>query len=263
MSTSNKYISRLRSKRVLVIGGTSGIGFCVAEAALEHGASVCISGSKQSKLDNAISRLRTSYPDKESSVSGQVCDLSQPAQLESNVQNLLAHAAAEGRIDHIAFTAGDALKITPVAQSTVEGIQQVGHVRFLAPLMIAKHAPQYMSPGPASSLTLTSGTNTQRPSKDWAVVAAWGGAIDGMTKGLAVDLAPIRVNCVSPGAVKTELFDGIPAERREGMLKAFREASLIDRVGKPENLAEAYIYTMKDEFLTGTVFQSDGGRLLK
>ncbi|KAI4159031.1 MAG: hypothetical protein LQ342_006932 [Letrouitia transgressa] len=263
MSASNKYINRLRSKRVLVVGGTSGIGFCVAEAALEHGASVFISGSKQSKLDDAISRLRTSYPDKEFSVSGQVCDLSHPTQLESNAQNLLAHAAAEGKIDHIAFTAGDALKITPVAQSTVEGIQQAGNVRFLAPLMFAKHAPQYMSPGPASSLTLTSGTQAQRPSKDWAVVAAWGAAGEGLAKGLAVDLAPIRVNCVSPGAVKTELFDGIPAERMEGALKTFREATLIDRVGKPENLAEAYIYTMKDEFLTGTVFQSDGGRLVK
>ncbi|KAL9609779.1 MAG: hypothetical protein Q9167_005475 [Letrouitia subvulpina] len=263
MSASSKYINRLRSKRVLVIGGTSGIGFCVAEAALEHGASVYVSGSKQSKIDDAISRLRTSYPGKESLVSGQACDLSQPAQLESNVQSLLAHVAAGGEIDHIAFTAGDALNIMPVAQSTVESIQQAGNVRFLAPLMLAKHAPQYMSPGPASSLTLTSGTQAQRPSKNWAVVAAWGAAIEGLAKGLATDLAPIRVNCVSPGAVKTELFDGFPPEGMEEALKTFREASLIDRVGKPENLAEAYIYTMKDEFLTGTVFQSDGGRLLK
>lgn len=119
MPSQSKYTSKLSQTRVLVLGGTSGIGFCVAEAALEHGAHVYVSSSRQPKLDATISRLQTSYPDKATHISGQVCDLSDPSALEANLTALLEAAAAEGKIDHIVFTAGDALKVTPIAEATV------------------------------------------------------------------------------------------------------------------------------------------------
>lgn len=78
-----------------------------------------------------------------------------------------------------------------------------------------------------------------------------------------MDLAPIRVNMVSPGAVHTELFDDIPKERQESVLQGYRDGTLTDKVGTPENLAEAYLYSMKDHFVTGKILESDGGRLLK
>lgn len=283
-STATKYISKLHNRRVLVVGGTSGIGFCVASATLEHGAArVCISGSKPAKLEHALARLKTTYPDKSARIFGSVCDLSQPQHLEARVQQLLADAATAGegekvdgkgesdvadgndnsKIDHIAFTAGDGVKITPIAKITVEEVLRLGNVRFLGALMLAKHAPRYMAPGPRSSITLTGGTMTHKPKKDWTLIAGWGGAMEGIACGLAVDLAPIRVNLVSPGAVHTELFDDIPKERLEVVLQGFRADSLIDRVGTPEDLAEAYLYTMKDEFATGSIVQSDGGRLVK
>ena len=258
-----KYTSKLHDARVLVLGGTSGIGFCVAEAALEHGALVCISGSKQPKLDKAVSRLQSTYPEKTSNIYGHVCDLSQHQQLESNIESLLEAAAADTKIDHIVFTAGDPLKVVPIAQATVESIQRSGNVRFLGPLLLAKLAPKYLSPGPESSITLTGGTMSHKPAKSWALMAAWGSGVEGITRGLAVDLAPIRVNMVCPGAVHTELFDDIPKERLEGVLQGFRDGTLLGKVGAPENLAEAYIYSMKDHFVTGAIIQSDGGRLLK
>lgn len=262
-STTLKYTSKLHNARVLVIGGTSGLGFCVAEAALEHGAQVCISGSKQPKLDQAVSRLQSTYPEKASNIHGYVCDLSQPEKLESSIETLLKAAAADTKIDHIAFTAGDTLKLVPIAEATVESIQKGGTVRFLAPLLLGKLAPKYLSPGPASSITLTGGTRSHRPAKDWTIMAAWGSGIEGIIRGLAVDLAPVRVNMVRPGAVHTELFDGFPKERLEGVLQGFRDGSLLGKVGKPEELAEAYIYSMKDHFATGAILQSDGGMLLK
>ena len=94
-------------------------------------------------------------------------------------------------------------------------------------------------------------------------MAAWGSGIQGITRGLAVDLAPIRVNMVCLGAVHTELFDDIPKERLDGVLQGFREGTLIGEVGTPENVAEAYLYPMKDQFVTGEILRSDGGRLLK
>ena len=262
-STTLKYTSKLHNARVLVIGGTSGLGFCVAEAALEHGAQVCIAGSKQPKLDKAVSRLQSTYPDKASKVHGHVCDLSQPEELESNIETLLKAAAADTKIDHIAFTAGDLLKLVPIAEATVESIQKGGTVRFLAPLLLGKLAPKYLSPGPGSSITLTGGTRSQRPAKGWTIMAAWASGIEGMIRGLAVDLAPVRVNLVRPGAVHTELFDVFHKERLEGILQGYRDASLLGKVGKPEELAEAYIYSMKDHFATGAILNSDGGMLVK
>ena len=259
-----KYTSKLYDSRVLILGGTSGIGFCVAEAALEHGAHVFISGSKPAKLDRAIARLQSSYPDSASKVSGHTCDLSNPDSLESNLDTVLQFATADSKkIDHIVFTSGDALKITPVSEATVSTILKVGNIRFLGPLILAKLAPKYLSAGPKSSITLTGGSMSQKPTKNWTLIAAWGSGVEGMTRGLAVDLAPIRVNMVSPGAVHTELFDDIPKERLEGVLQGFRDGTLLDRVGTPENLAEAYLYPMKDHFVTGKIFESDGGRLLK
>ena len=262
-STTLKYTSKLHNARVLVMGGTSGIGFCVAEAALEHGAQVCISGSKQPKLDKAVLRLQSIYPEKASNIHGHVCDLSRPEQLESNIETLLKTAAADSKIDHIAFTAGEPLKVVPITEATVESIQEGGILRFLAPLLLAKLVPKYFFPSTESSITLTGGTTTHRPPKDLTIMVAWGSAIEGIMRGLAVDLAPIRVNMVCPGAVHTERFDYIPKERLEGVLQQFRDRSLLGKVGKPEELAEAYIYSMKDHFATGAILQSDGGRLLK
>lgn len=255
-ANATEYIFKLSSPRILVFGGTSGIGFCIAEAALEHGASVVISGSRAPKLSTAIERLKTSYPDFVDRVTGHTCDLSDASALEQNIKSLFQ--SIDAPINHIAFTAGDAISVTPVSEATVENIQAAGVVRFLAPLMLAKVAPAYMPSSPDSSITLTSGSNTTKPSPGWTILAAWGAGIEGMGRGLAVDLAPVRVNVVSPGAVNTELFDGMPEEA----IESFRKATKTGRVGRPEDVAEAYLYCMRDGFVTGTLVSSDGGRLL-
>ncbi|KAL9627113.1 MAG: hypothetical protein Q9164_007700, partial [Protoblastenia rupestris] len=194
---SNKYLSKLANSRVLVFGGTSGIGFCVAEAALEHNAQVIVSGSRPEKLEKALHRLKAAYPDFEDRVSGHTCDLSDPSSLEDNIRSVFETVGSP--INHIAFTAGDTFKLTPVAEATVDYVQKTGVVRFMAPLMLAKVAPKYLVPGPASSITLTGGSNSTKPSPGWTVLAAWGAGVEGMTRGLAKDLAPLRVNMVSPG----------------------------------------------------------------
>ncbi|KAL8941819.1 MAG: hypothetical protein Q9216_002019 [Gyalolechia sp. 2 TL-2023] len=257
-----KYTSILHDKRVLIIGGTSGIGFCVAEAAVEYGAHVCIASSQQSKLDKKLAQLRSSYPDQAERISGHVCDLSQPQNLESNIESLLKAAAAPAKLDHIVFTAGDAIKVLPITETSVDVIQACGTVRFLSPMIVAKFAPLYLNPGPQSSIALTGGTISNKPVKGWSTMAAWGSGIEGMARGLAVDLAPIRVNMICPGPVLTELLDGFPKEASSAALQRYADETLVGRMGKPEELAEAYLYTMRDSFATGVVITSDGGRLL-
>ncbi|KAL8851651.1 MAG: hypothetical protein Q9221_003488 [Calogaya cf. arnoldii] len=263
-SSTSKYNNKLQDKRVLILGGTSGIGFCIAEAALENDAYVIVASSTQLKIDKTISRLQSSYPDKAAKISGHICDLAQLPTLETNIEGLFKAATDNNtkKIDHIVFTAGDANPAPKVSELTVETVQKWGNVRFFGPLVLAKYAPTYMTPGHRSSITLTSGTISHKPFKDRIVIAAWGSGIEGIMRGLAVDLAPIRVNIVSPGAVVTELFHGIPEEQRAVVMEGFRKETLTGELGTPEDVAETYLHAMKDSFMTGSVLVTDGGREL-
>lgn len=262
----SKYLSKLVGKRILILGGTSGIGFCIAEAAVEHDAIVIISSSNASKVDKALDRLRTAYPSRSSNVSGKTCDLADPATLEANLGALFEFATAGGKgemLSHVAFTAGDAVKVSPIAEASVEYMQSVCVVRFLAPMVLAKLAPPHLTPGPESSITFTGGGNAAKPIPGWGILAAYGAGVEGLTRGMAQDLKPIRVNLISPGAVRTEEYDRIPSlEARDALLDGFRHETLTGRIGRPEDLAEAYLHCMKDGFITGTVISSDGGRML-
>ncbi|EED21574.1 oxidoreductase, short chain dehydrogenase/reductase family [Talaromyces stipitatus ATCC 10500] len=258
-----KYMSKLAGSRVLILGGTSGIGFAVAEAALEHGATVIISSSRENKLQNALSRLREAYPDPtyHARINGYTCDLGTPENLDENIAKLLAQVTKNSPseraddqrddpalLDHIIYTAGDAIKVTPVPDLTVDTIQRMGTVRFMGPLLLSKLAPRYMKKSSTSSITLTSGSQSLKPMPNWTAVVAYSTGTEGMMRGLAVDLAPIRVNCVAPGAVHTELFNDISADRLDSVLESMASATLVGKVGKPEDVAEAYLYAMKDGF---------------
>ncbi|KYK57136.1 DUF89 domain-containing protein [Drechmeria coniospora] len=264
-TTAHKYINKLQNHRVLVLGGSTGIGFCVAEAAVEHGAHVIISSSNQAKLDKAVGRLQAHAAAiglEAERISAKTCDLSNPDTIEDNVVSLLEYATQHGKLDHVAFTAGDAIKITPLAETTVADVQKTGMVRQVGLIMLAKHLPKYINVRAASSLTVTGGTNTWRPGPDWAVIAGTGGAVEGLTRGFAISLQPVRVNCVQVGAVHTELFDSIPEDRLPAVLANLAREGITGTVGRPDEVAEAYLYCMKDTFATGGVVESNGGRLV-
>ena len=238
-----KYSNKLTGKRILVIGGTSGIGFCVAEACVEFGAIVTVASSRQEKIDNTIKRLTTSYPDAKGRISGHVVDLAS-SDVEAVLTTLFNSATAEGehKLDHIVNTAGDALS-----------------------LMIAKLAPRYIHRSSASSITVTGGISSTKPLPGWSVQVGWGAGKEGMVRGLAVDLAPLRVNLVSPGAIDTEFFDrmaGGDAGSKEKLVALYGSKNLLGKCGSPEDTAEAYLYVMRDTFVTGQVVRTEGGYLL-
>jgi NAD(P)-dependent dehydrogenase (short-subunit alcohol dehydrogenase family) len=263
-SPSLKYTSKLVGQRVLVFGGTSGIGFSVAEAAFEHGAHLVISSSNQSKLDKTISRLKAAYPaqSEKQTITTRVCDLADAANLDANIQSLFETATNGGtvKLNHVAFTAGDMLSRPSLEDLTPDVIYSGMNVRFVAPAVMAKYIHKYVELSPASSFTITSGVRSKKPAPGWTMATAIGSAAEGLARDLAMDLKPIRVNAVSPGAVHTELFSLFP--NLDAALENFRQASTTGTVGKPEDLAESYIYLMKDQFVTGTVIESNGGCLL-
>ncbi|KAL7955930.1 hypothetical protein V8C34DRAFT_290069 [Trichoderma compactum] len=260
-----KYVNKLQGHRILVLGGSSGVGFCVAEAALEHGAQVVISSSNQSKLDNALSRLKehikaANLGDADKLASAKMCDLANTQSIEEDVVQLLEFATKDGKLDHVVHTAGDALNTGGLADVTVEKVNATSQVRNTGAIIVAKYLNKYIKQRVQSSFTLTGGTNTWRPLPNWSIIAASGGATEGLSRGLAVDLRPVRCNCVMLGGVETELLDFIP--NREAVLESFSKETITGTVASPQEVAEAYVYLMKDSFATGAVVETTGGRLV-
>lgn len=153
---ASKY-QKLLGKHVIVIGGTSGIGYGVAEASLASGAQVTVSSSSQPRVDATVEKLKADFPDQK--VAGYACDLSKPT-VEQDLEALFSKA---GKVDHIVYSAGDKLAAAPIQEITYEKIVAAGQLRFIAALLAAKVGSKYLTPGPYSSITLTTGSVSQKP----------------------------------------------------------------------------------------------------
>lgn len=265
MATQDKYTSKLAGQSVLIIGGTSGLGYGLAEACLENYAGrVILSSSRQHSIDTAIQRLQASYPQSSTVLEGHPCDLGTEATLESNVEGLFSKIV--DKLDHIVFTAGDVLTAVPLAQLTLSALKQAGMVRFFAPFFVAKHAVSYLNPGPASSFTLTTGAAGDRPVPGMPAVSAFSAGLHGLIRSLALEMRPVRVNLVSPSAVDTELWARAlghgSEERKAAMFAHHRSTVATGQVGQVEDVVESFLYLLKDKNVTGTIIRSDGGYLI-
>jgi NAD(P)-dependent dehydrogenase (short-subunit alcohol dehydrogenase family) len=126
--------------------------------------------------------------------------------------------------------------------------------------MAAKYGSPHIRPG--GSITMTSGVAGLRPRKGWTVAASICGAIEALTRALAVELAPIRVNAVCPGLVRTELWSDMTESDREAMYSVAGQRLPVGRVGEADDLAEAYVYLMREGFGAGQAIVVDGGAVL-
>ncbi|MDI1485699.1 MAG: hypothetical protein OHK93_003888 [Ramalina farinacea] len=259
----SNYTSKLHDARVLVIGGTSGIGFGIAEALLEHNASVIISSSSEERVSNAVQRLKSTNPAGEGRIQGIVCNLASPTTVEAEVRNLFSQISPGGKLDHIIYTAGDTLAIGKFENFSLQQIQQAGMVRFFGPLIVAQQLREHLREGPASSFIMTTGGLSQRPRRDWTVIMSYLTGLEGMCRGLARDLAPRRVNLVGPGPVETELWG---SHRETGDLEELKASiagtMATGKFGEVEDVVEAYLYLMKDQNTTGSMVYTNGGGLL-
>jgi NAD(P)-dependent dehydrogenase (short-subunit alcohol dehydrogenase family) len=251
----------LLNSRTLIIGGSSGIGYAVASGALSNGSKVHITSVTAEKLSAKIAQLQFLYSG--AHVSGSVADLSNTETLEANLQSVLDAAVKEsgGVLDHIVYTAGDGFHSTPLAELTATTALSAFTVRYLGPLLVGKlvaaNPGKYLNPAASSSITLTSGILAHRPRRGVFTVGAVG-ALEAVTRGLAVELAPIRVNAIIPGAVRTELVDRLS----NGNPDIYKDASLTKEVGSAAGAAEAYLFSMRSTLATGQGFTIDSGYLL-
>jgi NAD(P)-dependent dehydrogenase (short-subunit alcohol dehydrogenase family) len=237
----------LHCKRVVVLGGSSGIGFATAQAAAREGASVVIASSRKTRVDHALSALPAG-------AEGHVLDLSDP----EAIRNLFAGL---GGFDHLVFTAGEALVLGSLAKTDIAVARRAFELRYWGAYLAAKYSSSSIHAG--GSIVFTSGLGGQRPPQaGWAVVASVCAAIEGLTRSLAVELAPIRVNVVAPGLVKSPLWAGMTEADREQLYRHRAEKLPVRHVGEPEEIAEAYLYLMRQSYGTGQVIVVDGGAML-
>lgn len=263
----------LSGRSILVIGGTSGFGFGVVTAILAHPSAdviVHIASSRLESLHKTKTRLSDMFPSAGPRVKLHKIDLTS-SRLESDLQSLLDDCTDNGAVplDHIVFTAGDHIAFHGVKDITRDFIIDSQKTRLVAPLITASildaNPDKYMSISRASSIILTSGLRALKPDPNWPLVTVVMAAIEGAARSLAISLAPIRVNCVAPGPTWTEMFEKYfnTHVEIESVKQYFESKILFGAMGEPDDVSEAYIYLMKDKFVTGQIIRSDGGMMIR
>lgn len=237
-------------KRVLVIGGSSGLGRATAAAFLAEGAEVWIASRSEARLAETVARLGD-----EPRLKTLVLDMTDPDQVAA-----LPGHFPDG-LDHLVISASQAAH-GAFADLAVSAVEAMVASKFLGPYRVAQALLPVLRDG--GSITFFSGVLSRRPGRSVAGLAAVNAAVEGLTRALALELGPrLRVNCVSPGMVETEAYAGMPEERRAAMLAETGATLPVGRTGKPEEVAAAVLMLAGNGYVTGHVLDIDGGHLVR
>lgn len=237
----------LKGKKIVILGGSSGIGLATAHAAAAQGGDIVIVSSSQKRLESALAELPAN-------VTARAIDLTN----ETAIKNLFAEI---GALDHVAFTAGELLQLGALESTEVSVARKTFELRFWGAYATAKYAAPKIRAG--GSIVFTSGMAGQRPYPGgWSMPAAICSALEGLTRALAVELAPVRVNIVCPGLVKTPFWSNMPDAARDAMYGQMEKQLLVRHAGEAEEVADAYIYAMRQSYCTGQSIVVDGGGAL-
>jgi NAD(P)-dependent dehydrogenase (short-subunit alcohol dehydrogenase family) len=243
-------MATLLDKKIVIVGGSSGIGLGVAASALERGADVVIVGRSPSKLNAAQRAL--------GAANGRIRGLAADMTQEAEIARLFAEI---GAFDHLVATAGGAPPGDPIDRTDVESVRHFVDSKLIGAFLLAKHAVRFLARG--GSMTFTSGINKDRPPvPGGSVVSAIAGSFSYFARALSLELGPTRVNVVSPGWVDTPLFDALAGEAKRSLFEAMAARLPAGRIATPADIAPAYLFAMESEFITGQTLHIDGGQSL-
>jgi NAD(P)-dependent dehydrogenase (short-subunit alcohol dehydrogenase family) len=233
----------LENQRIVVMGGTSGIGLATARSARALGAEVIITGRDEQKLRGSLAELGDG-------ANGSRVDAGERDQLERFVTGI-------GRLDHLVLALGGSAGGGPVASLDLGDLRAGFEGKFWPHVTALQVAlPSIESTG---SVTFVSAGSAGAPYAGAAGLAAINGALSAMVPALAVELKPTRVNAVAPGVVDTPWWGGLAEQDRKALFSQYGAAAPVARVGRPEDVAQAITSVVANGFITGTVLTVDGG----
>jgi len=235
----------LQDKKVVIIGGSSGIGFESAKQVISEGAEVIIASRSEGKLQNAIEQLGNK-------ATAFTLDTTQEQQVQSFFEKV-------GKFNHLvvsaAETSGGSFLQTDTAQA-----RQLFENKFWGQYYAAKYgAPKIL---PHGSITLFSGVVAYKSMVGSSILGAVNAAISNLGQTLALELAPIRVNIVSPGIIDTPSRSKMPEEDRNQFYATVGNKLPVKRIGRAEDVAQSVLYLLQNSFVTGTVLHVEGGHIL-
>jgi NAD(P)-dependent dehydrogenase (short-subunit alcohol dehydrogenase family) len=231
----------LAGKKIVVVGGSSGIGLATAALAKREGADVVIASRSAERLKAAADKIGAA------AITADVTN-------DDSVVNLFRSC---GPVDHVVVTAAQ-LKSGPFKTVAMEDVRATMEGKFWGAWRVARAADIRAG----GSLTLVSGFLSIRPRPNSAIVGSANGAIESLTRSLALELAPVRVNCVSPGIIDTPIRAAMPEAARNDMLAKVASALPVGRVGVGDDIARQILAFMTIGFATGSIVYIDGGALI-
>jgi NAD(P)-dependent dehydrogenase (short-subunit alcohol dehydrogenase family) len=233
----------LRDKTVVVVGRGSGIARAVALLARSEGARVIAAGRDQAKLAGAYSG---------SDVAAEVVDI-------TDDESIAALADRVGAVDHVVSTASARAR-GKLPDLRRHNLQQSFDTKVIGPVMLAKYFAYQINPG--GSFVLFSGVHAFKLNVGYLGVGITNGAVDFLTRWLAVELAPIRVNAISPGVIDTGAWDSLGDDGKRDYFKHIADSNPARRIGTPEDVASGVLFAMTNTFMTGMTLKIDGGEPL-
>jgi NAD(P)-dependent dehydrogenase (short-subunit alcohol dehydrogenase family) len=233
----------LNGQKAVVIGGSSGIGLGAVKALLAAGAEVSFTGRDRARLEAASASLGKG-------ARGHAVD-------GKDGEAMSAFFAGVGPFRHLVLALGGGSAIGPFRELD-EKTMRAGYDNKFWPYLAALRAglPHIE---PAGTVTFVTGAAGRRALKGMSGLAAVNGALQAMIGPLALELAPIRVNAVSPGMIATPYWDRIPEEARQAMFERSAASVPVGRVGTAEDIASAILFLAENSFMTGAIIDCDGG----